>query len=162
MKGFVAVNLFSCSECGPITTFCRFLLSFILPSCHGLMEKPGCMPSTLNKSLPSPRVSSSSMIHQGGGCLKNSCLSRQRSMALRTSNSSRAKASSEETRHGVLVSNRGTWWSLGPPMLVLKHTALRWWRGSLGLFNCYLFLPSRPKTQIGWLELPFLTTKPSK
>jgi hypothetical protein len=78
------------------------------------------------------------------------------------SNSSQAKAFSEETRRRVLVSNRGTWWSLGPPMLVLKHTTLRWWRGNLGLFNCYLFLPSGPKTQIGWLEFPFLKTKPSK
>ena len=45
-------------------------------------------------------------------------------MVLRISESSRAKASSEETRHGVLISNRGTWWLLGPPVLVSKHTAL--------------------------------------
>ena len=150
------------SKCGPIPTFLRLLLSFILPPCHGLMEKLGCMPSFLKKSPPSPHVSSSSMTYRGGGCLKNLCHSRQRSMALRTSNSSRAKASSEETRHGVLVSNWGTWWLLGPPMLVLKHTALRWWRGSLGLFNCYLFPPSGSKTRIGWLKLPFLKMKPSK
>ena len=107
--------------------FPRLLLSFILPSCHGLMEKLGCMPGFLKKkeSLPSLHASSFSTTHRGGGYLKSSCLSRQRSMVLRTSNSSQAKASSEETRHGVLVSNRGTWWLLGPPMLVLKHTALR-------------------------------------
>ena len=107
--------------------FPRLLLSFILPSCHGLMEKLGCMPGFLKKkeSLPSLHASSFSGTHRGGGCLKNSCPSRKRSMVLRTSNSSQAKASSEETRHGVLVSNRGTWWLLGPPMLVLKHTALR-------------------------------------
>jgi hypothetical protein len=69
-------------------------------------------------------------------------------MALRTSNSSRAKASLEGTQHGVLASNRGTLWLLGPPMLELKPTAPRWWRGSFGLFNCYLFPLHGPKTRI--------------
>ena len=82
-------------------------------------------------------------------------------MVLRTSNSSRAKASSEETQHGVLVSNQGTWWLLGPPVLVLKHITLRWWRGNLGLFNCCMFPPHGLKTRIGWLELSFLKMKPS-
>jgi hypothetical protein len=144
--------------------FPRLLLSFILPSCHGLMEKLGCMPGFLKKeeSPPSLHASSFSVTYRGGGCLKNSCPSRKRSMVLRTSNSSQAKASSEETRHGVLVSNRGTWWLLGPPMLVLKHTALRWWRGSLGLSNCYLFPLYGQKTRTGWLELLSPKTKPSK
>jgi hypothetical protein len=155
-------SLLGSSKCGPILTFPRLHPSFTLPSCRGLIEKLGCMPSSQKKSPPSPHVSSSLVTHQGGGYLKNLCPSRQGDMALRTSNSSKAKASLEETRRGVLVSNRGTWWSLGLLMLVLKHTTLRWWRGNLGLFNCYLFLPSRPKTWIGWLELPFLKTKPSK
>jgi hypothetical protein len=156
------VGLFGSSKCRPIHISPRLLLSFILPSSHGLMEKPGCTPGTLQKFPPFPHASSSSVTHRGGGCLKNLCPLKQRSMALRTSTSSQAKASLEGTQRGVLVSNRGTWWSSGPLMLVLKHTALRWWRGSLGLSNCYLFLPSGPKTWIGWLKLPFLKMKPNK
>ncbi len=155
-------GLFGSSKCGPIPTFPWLHLSLTLPSCHGLMEKPRCMPSSLKKSPPSPHVSSSPVTHREGGYLKNFMPFEARRYGSEDSNSSQAKAFSEETRRRVLVSNRGTWWSLGPPMLVLKHTTLRWWRGNLGLFNCYLFLPSGPKTQIGWLELPFLKTKPSK
>jgi hypothetical protein len=55
------VGLFGSSKCGPILTSPRSLLSFILPSSHGLMEKPGCMPGTLKKFPPFPPVSSSSM-----------------------------------------------------------------------------------------------------
>ena len=99
------VGPFGWFKCGPTLTFPQLLLSFILLSCHGLMEKPGCMPGSLRKkeSPPSLHVSNFSMIHPGGGRLKSSCLLRQRSMVLRISESSRAKASSEETRHGVLV-----------------------------------------------------------
>ena len=120
------VGLFGLFKYGLIPISPQLFLSFILPSCHGLMEKPGFMQGFLKKkeSSPSLHASSFSATHRGGGYLKSSCLSRQRSIVLRTSNSSRAKASSEETRHGVLVSNRGTWWLLGPPVLVLKHTAL--------------------------------------
>ena len=128
------------------------------------MEKPGFMPGLLKKreSPPSLHVSSFSATHRGRGCLKNSCPSRQGSMALRTSNNSRAKTSSEETRHEVPVFNQGIWWLLGPLMLVLKPTAPRWWRDNLGLFDCYLFLPRGPKTQIGWLKPSSPKTKPSK
>ena len=110
-------------KCGSTPTSPRLLLNFILPSCHGLTEKPGCMLDFLKKrkSPPSLRVSNFSVIHLGGGHLKSSCLLRQKSMVLRISKSSQAKASSEETQHGVLVSNRGTWWLLGPTMLVSKH-----------------------------------------
>jgi hypothetical protein len=154
--------IFGSSKYGLTPTFPRSLLSFILPSSHGLLEKLGCTPGTLKKFIPFLPTLSSLVTHREGGHLKNLCLSRQRCMVLRIFTNSRAKVSLEGTLRGALVSNRETWWSSGPSMLVLKHTALRQWRGSLGLSNCYLFLPSGPKTRIGWLELPFLKMRPNK
>jgi hypothetical protein len=119
-------GLVDLSKCGPILTSPRLLMSFILPSSHGLMEKPGCTPGTLQKFPPFLHVSSFSMTHQEGGHLKNLCPLKQGGMALRISTSFQAKASLEGTQRGVLASNRGTWWSSGPLMLVLKHTAHRW------------------------------------
>jgi hypothetical protein len=138
-------DLFGSSKCGPSHTSLRLLLSFILPSSHGFMEKPGCMPGTLQKFPHFPHASSSSVTQRGGDFLKILCPLKPRGMALRTSTSSQVKASLEGTQRGVLVSNRRTWWSSGSPILMLKYTTLRWWQGSLRLSNCYPFLPSGPK-----------------
>jgi hypothetical protein len=116
------VGPFGLYKCGPTPNFPRLLLSFIPPSFRGPMEKPGCTPSTLRKSPPILPVSSSSVTHQGRGHLRILCLSKQKSMVMRISKYSQARAFSGETRRGALVSNRGTWWLSGPPTLVSRRT----------------------------------------
>ena len=51
-------------KCGPILIFPWSLLSFIQPLSHGHMGKPGCTPSTLEKSSLIQPASNSSAIHR--------------------------------------------------------------------------------------------------
>jgi hypothetical protein len=125
------VGPFGSCICGLTLTSPQLLLSFIQPLPYGHMEKLGCTPGILKKSPHILPALNSSVIHRERDHLKNSCLSRQKGMVLRISRNSQAKASSEEMLHGALVSIRGIWWLLEPPMLVWKPNVLIWWQGSL-------------------------------